>query len=518
MVVKTIVKPNKYFDSVTLMRISGQVSTIAGVNDVMVGMGTDLNKESLERLNLLTEEARTASPNDLLIGLRVENESVLEMIIKQIEELLGSRNKGDGGGTDAKKEQPRTIAAACAANPGYNLALISVPGSYAAREAREALRQGLHVFLFSDNVSLEDEIRLKDMANEKGLLLMGPDCGTSIINGIPLGFANRIRRGKIGIVGASGTGIQQVTTLIDRLGEGISQAIGTGGRDLSEQVGGRTALAALDALARDEETEVIVLISKPPAPSVAQKIADKAAQIKKPIVTCLLGTKDVSVAGDNIYICTNLEETALKAVALARGVDKVSLPEEDAVVDFEALLKKRQAGQKYVRALFGGGTLCDEAMLVFREEGIPFRTNIPIRPEEALADVEKSEGNTFLDMGDDYFTRGKPHPMIEPSLRIPRLLQEAADPEVAVILFDVILGHGSHSNPAGVMAEGVEKARQAAAKDGRELVFVASLIGTASDPQILEKQRHLLEDAGVIVRESNVRAAKIAALLVKQCE
>jgi succinyl-CoA synthetase alpha subunit len=513
MIARTIVKPNKYFDSVTLMRISGDVAGMDGVEVVMVGMGTDLNKDSLARVELLTDEARAASPNDLMIGVRAVDEAVLEQVFAKAEELFTTKRKSKTVGSEGGVQQPRSIAQACEEHPGFNLAMISVPGPYAAREAREALRQEMHVFLFSDNVGLEDEISLKKLANEKGLLMMGPDCGTSIINGIPLGFANRVRRGKIGIVGASGTGIQQVTTLIDSLGEGISQAIGTGGRDLSEHVGGRTCLAALEALARDAETEVIVLISKPPALSVAEKIIDKAAEANKPIVFCLLG-RSLPVNGRGIIQCANLEETALKAVSLVRGGAEVSLPEEDVERQIVEAQGKKKPGQKYVRALYGGGTICDEAMMVFKQLAIPFYTNIALTKEDALADVEKSEGNTFLDMGEDYFTRGRPHPMLEPRLRTPRLLQEAADPEVAVILLDVILGHGSHSDPAGVAVEGVKKAREIAAQDGRELAFVAALVGTSDDPQGMDRQRKLLEDAGLIVCSSNVRAANVAARIL----
>jgi len=517
MLAKTIIKPNSYFDSVTLMGISGQVAELAGVVDVLVGMGTDLNKESLAHVGLLTDVARTASPNDLLIGVRVTGEEVLDKLLPKIEELLVARRGHTGGaGKEGQEERPRRIAQACQLNPGFNLAVISVPGVYAAREAREALRQEMHVFLFSDNVSVADEIDLKTAAAAKGLLMMGPDCGTAIINGIPLGFANRVRRGNIGTIGASGTGIQQVTTLIDSLGEGISQAVGTGGRDLTEKVGGMTTLAALAALAKDEATEVIVLISKPPAPAVVEKIMARAAVVGKPVVICFLGARPLAAAPTNITQCSNLEQAAVEAVSLARGGDRVALPEEDVSEAIKKAVAGRKAGPKYLRALYGGGTLCDEAMIIFRQQGINFFSNIPLDRAEALADVEQSQGNTFLDMGDDYFTRGRPHPMLEPSLRIPRLLKEAVDPEVAVILFDVILGHGSHADPAGVMAAGVIQARQLASGSGRQPAFVAALVGTPGDPQGLAEQRRMLEQVGVIVCGSNVRAANLAAALLRQ--
>lgn len=493
------------------MRISGQVAALPGVEDVLVGMGTELNKDSLAHVGLLTKEAELASPNDLMIGIGAADPTAMEAAFRQVEELLTTKG---GAKADFSGPRPGSISGACKDSPGFNLAMISVPGIYAAREAREALRQGMHVFLFSDNVSLEDEVALKELALQKGLLLMGPDCGTAIINGVPLGFANRLRSGSIGIVGASGTGIQQVTALLDSLGEGITQAIGTGGRDLSAEVGGLTTLAALEALAQDARTKAIVLISKPPAPVVVEKIVVRAKGLGKPIVLCLLGSDPVLDNGANIITCSNLEEAALQAVALVRRGEKPSLSRVEVEKTAAALMAGRKAEQKYVRALYGGGTLCDEAMTVFRRQRIPIRSNIPMDPAESLANVEKSEGHTFLDLGEDYFTRGRPHPMLEPSLRVPRLLQEAADPETAVILLDVILGHGSHHDPAGIVAEAVKEARRKAASVGREVTFIAALIGTDGDPQGLAGQKQKLEQTGVVVCRSNIQAASLAAALV----
>ncbi len=516
MFAKTIVRTNAYYDSITLMSLTSQVSEMAGVQDIMVGMGTDLNKESLARLDLLTEEANASSPNDLLIGVCVIDEETLDAVLEETDSILAAK-KGPSKSNVSEDEQPRSIEKACQLSPGYNMAVISVPGVYAAREARQALRQGMHVFLFSDNVSVEDEILLKKTASAEDRLMMGPDCGTSIINGVPLGFANRVRRGSIGIVGASGTGIQQVSTLIDCLGEGISQAIGTGGRDLSDKVGGLTTLTALELLTADDSTKIIVLISKPPAQAVVGKIIAKAKLINKPVVICFLGNKTpLESVSNNITICNNLEEAAIQAVGLASGSNNITLPDEDACGFIKTANSQLKDSQRYVRALFGGGTLCEESMMVFRNLGISYFSNVPSVKTEALADVEESKENTFLDMGEDHFTRGRPHPMLEPSLRVPRLLKEAADPEVAVILFDVILGHGSHSDPAGVMAAAVKQAKEAAAKDGRQLSFVASLVGTQADPQNFDQQKRILEQEGVFVCVSNYRAANLTANLLKK--
>jgi succinyl-CoA synthetase alpha subunit len=493
------------------MRISTEAGKLQGVSDVLVGMGTELNKDTLRNVDLLTGEAEAASPNDLMVGVRAEDNGIIDEVFKKIEEMFSSKKNKRSEDKQKKYERIEEVGKL---NEGYNMAVISVPGTYAAREAKNALNQGMHVFLFSDNVTVEEEIELKDHANKRGLLLMGPDCGTAIINGVPLGFANRVRRGKIGIVGASGTGTQQVTTLIDTLGAGVSQVIGTGGRDLSQKVGGRTTLSALDALNEDGATEVVVIISKPPAPEVADKIFDKAGNMKKKVILCLLGAKLMDNLPENIIQCTSLEETAVRASSIALNSEVYLNEKENNLYLIEEFKKIRKPEQKYVRALFGGGTLCDETMTLFRQRNIPMFSNIPLDESEALEDVEKSQGNTFLDMGDDYFTRGKPHPMIEPSLRTKRIITDALDRSTAVMLLDIELGHGCHPDPAGVVVTGAEEANTKLQMENRRVMWIAALIGTADDPQNMQEQIKKLKDAGFVVYESNIRAAELAASLV----
>lgn len=504
----TLVKQNRYADSVSLMRLSNDAKALDGVEDVLVGMGTDLNKELLENMGLLSGEARAAGPNDLLIGLLAESPEAADAALAEIDNLLNKKNAPRSAGVAHAAE---TIAEACELDPDINVAVVSVPGAYAARECRAALNRDMHVFLFSDNVGVEDEIALKDLANERGLLMMGPDCGTAILNGVPLGFANVVRRGNIGIAAASGTGLQLVTTLIDTLGAGVSQAIGLGGRDLSAKVGGRTMFAALEALSADPETAVVVLLSKPPAPEVAEKLLERARQLKKPVVLCLFGRKLEGDLGD-IQLCGNIEETAARAASLSLGR---SVGLDDKFYDETPLMKfeaARRPEQTCVRGIFGGGTLCDEAMVTFRALGIPIRSNIPLSPEEALPDLHQSVGNTFLDMGDDYFTRGKPHPMIDPSLRNARIVQDALMPDTAVMLLDVELGYGSHPDPAGVAVQAVDEAKRLLGN--RQVLWIASVVGTAGDPQGYGAQIQKLLDAGFIVSLSNVRAVKLAARAV----
>ena len=502
---KTLIKHNLYFDSVSLMKISSQVSALPSVKEVLVGMATDLNKELLRNMGIANAETENSAPNDLVIGILAETGDALETALAEIEKSFDRKNKASKSGSSRKFQ---TIQQVADTNEGYNLAVVSVPGQYAAHECKTALNNNMHVFLFSDNVTVEEEISLKDLALEKGLLMMGPDCGTAIINGVPLGFANRVHKGSIGIVAASGTGLQHVTTLIDHLGGGITQAVGIGGRDLSEKVGGRMMLAALDALKDDPETKIVVILSKPPAPAVAKKVFEKAENLGKPVVLCLFGQDKIGGLV-NISQCHDIEETAAKAVSLSLGrQEEFGNPymKTDAVEEF---LKTRNSDQKYVRGIFGGGTLCDEAMITFRREGKAFHSNIPISENERLADIHKGAGNTFIDMGDDYFTRGKPHPMIDPSLRNKRIVQDALESDTAAILLDFVLGHGSHADPVGVALEAVNEAK--AALKNRKILWLASVVGTKDDPQNYDGQIAKLLDAGFIVSESNVRLAKLAA-------
>ena len=348
--------------------------------------------------------------------------------------------RADGG---PQRMPPKSLEMALAERPTANLALISTPGDYAAAEAMKALRLGLNVMLFSDNVGLEDEISLKRYAQGHDLMVMGPDCGTAIVDGIPLGFANAVRRGVIGAVAASGTGLQQVTCLIDRWGQGISQAIGTGGHDLSARVGGITMLQGLKALAADPGTRVVVLISKPPDPEIAARVLAAAEAAGKPIVVSFLGADPATLRRPNVHPVRTLEDAASLAVALAGG--RRPDPETGPAAAASAQLAP---GQRYVRGLYSGGTFCYEALLLLTEALGRVASNTPLEPDCRLADVWQSEGHTAIDLGDDVFTRGRPHPMIDQTLRIERIQKEAADPEVAVILFDVVLGYGAHADPA----------------------------------------------------------------------
>ena len=392
--------------------------------------------------------------------------------------------------------------------PDTNLALISVPGDFAVAEARKALDLGLNAMIFSDNVPLADEVALKRRAAQSGLLVMGPDCGTAIVDGIPLGFANAVRRGAIGVVGASGTGTQQVTCLVHRRGAGISHAIGTGGHDLGKDVGGITMLRGLALLARDEDTKAIVLISKPPSPAIAREVIAAARKAGKPVVINFIGsTEDPS--GGNLHVARTLDDAASVAVALAKG----RKPSRASSSPLKLPKLKFKRGQRFIRGLFSGGTFCYEASAILGQGTPPELTvwsNAPVDPKRAIEDPWKSREHTLIDLGDDVFTRGRPHPMIDLRLRNERMLEEAADPQVAVILLDVVLGYGSHPDPAAEIVPVLKKIKK---KSGSP-VIVASVCGTDEDPQGLERQEAALREAGVLLAESNASAARLAGAIV----
>ena len=495
---KIVIKKNTYFDSVSLMSVSTKANKLPGVEQAFVAMATEMNKGVLKNLGLLTPELEDAKNGDLMIVIKGEaaNDDTLAAI-----EALFAR-KEQAGSHEARYA---TLASAKTHRPDANLAVISVNGTFAAREARQALESNLNVMLFSDNVSLDDELALKQLAHEKGLLMMGPDCGTAIINGAGLCFANAVRRGTIGIVGASGTGSQELSVRIHEFGGGISQLIGTGGRDLSEKIGGLMMLDAIAMLEADDATQVIVLISKPPAPAVA-----RARACRKPVIACFLGRNEPPADENGLQFARGTKDAALKAVLLT-GIKQESLdlhPLNWPLI--EEVRARLTPQQKYIRGLFCGGTLCDEAMFAALEKYDDVYSNIQPDPAKRLADINVSQAHTFLDFGDDDFTNGKPHPMIDPTNRISRLLQEARDPEVGVIVMDFVLGFGAHDDPVGVMIEAIKEAQAIARADNRPLEILGYVLGTDQDTPSLTQQCQLLTDAGVIWASSSTNTGLLA--------
>jgi FdrA protein len=513
--IKSIIKKNSYFDSIFLMNAAKEIMAITGVKDAVLVMGTDMNKTVLKEFGMLTPESIAAAPNDLIISLDLEEGSSIRDVLASVDGILNRK--------DENRDEHETVYAslnkAIDALPEANLVFISVPGPYAAHEAKNALNRGVNTFIFSDNVPLEEEVELKTMARDKGLFVMGPGCGTSVINHISIGMMSSIREGNIGIVGASGSGIHHIATLIDWQGLGVSQAIGTGGRDLSKEVGGITMIQGIDFLENDKKTKVIVLVSKPPAPSTAEKIFSLVKKSPKPVVIFFLGGDQGQIKAAGAYGALTLEEAATKAVLLAK--DENVFPEnfiEKTKTELARLASREKGrlslGQKYVRGLFCGGTHGEEAILILQDMIEDLHTNLPFGNCQRVVSPHASTKNTLIDMGDEEFTKGKPHPVIDPSILKERLAKEGSDPEVAVILFDLLLGYGAHRDPVGTIEGTLADLRRTTGEEGRYVSIVAFLCGSARDPQGFDEQKSRLEALGVNVLSSNARAALLSGLII----
>jgi succinyl-CoA synthetase alpha subunit len=501
--------PREYRDSVALMQLSAALAKLPGIKQASAVMGTE-NNVSLMREAGMEIGDMTVGPSDLLIVVQGDAEAcaaALEVAQQRLSSQSGPEKIGN-----LQEMAPRSILMALTKDPDVDLAIISTPGEYATAETLKALNLGLNVMLFSNNVSVPDEVMLKRVARDKGLIVMGPDCGTAIINGIPLAFANVVKRGPIGAVGASGTGLQEVTVLVDRFGSGISQAIGTGGHDLSVEVGGISMLTGLNALVEDLDTKVIVLISKPPSTKIADAILAKARNSGKPVVVIFLGADAKALTGGNIYGAQTLEDAARMAVALAQGRKPTPANEKIATPSGTPRLAN---SQKYIRGLFSGGTFCFQATMML-QEGMDVHSNSSVGRSLPLKDIWKSEGHTLIDLGDDVFTRGRPHPMIDYRLRTERIVQEARDPEMAVLLLDVVLGFGSNLDPAAELVPALKQARSIAEKQLRGFVCVGHVCGTAGDPQVLSRQEEALKSVGMFLAESNAQAVRLAQEIARQ--
>jgi FdrA protein len=503
-VVEVEIRSSAYYDSVVLMQLQRSLVDLPGIIDAGVVMGTEANKDILAQSSLMAPEVQAAVADDLVIVVKGEDSASARAAISKVDELL-TRRRAEG--VD-QEYHPKSLETAAQMLSEAQWVLISVPGRYAANVARQSLDLGKHVFLFSDNVSLEDEIELKGIAAQKGLLVMGPDCGTAIINGIGLGFANKVRRGPIGMVAASGTGLQQVSSRIHQLGGGITHAIGTGGRDLSESVNAATARQGFDALLRDPETTVIVLVSKPPSLKVAGELVEAARKAGKPVVVDFIGYSTKIRQVDNVYFATTFDETASLAVQLMTSSSPLK-------PGMDLNLERFAKGQRYLRGLFSGGTLAYEALLLLQDYLPVVYSNAPLNKEFRLADSLVSKDHTIVDLGEDEFTVGRLHPMLDNELRIRRLEAEASDPQVAVILLDVVLGYGAHPDPARELAPVISKVRAQAKSAGRYLEVVAVVSGTDEDPQGLQSQVQQLKDTGAVVETSNDKSIRYTGQLLR---
>jgi FdrA protein len=474
------VRRGAYVDSVTLMQVSRRVGALDGVASALVAMATDLNLELAAGMGF---DVPDTSPNELLVAVDAASDEALEGALAEVDAALAEASRPAATGFGSAPA-PATVRAA-AARSDATVALISTPGAYAFADAVDAVDAGLLTMVFSDNVPLEQEVALKEYADRAGVLVMGPDCGTAVLGGVGLGFANVVRPGPVGIVAASGTGAQHLMSLLDGADVGISHCLGVGGRDLSAAVGARSTLRALDLLDADGGTSLVVVVSKPPAPEVAEAVRAHAAALATPVLFGLLGPGQ-----------PDLTTTAASVVAAAGGT--WTAPEH-----WTGVVAAGRAGG-FLRGLFAGGTLCDEAMLLAADALGPVRSNIPLDPAWALGDDLTSDGHTMVDFGDDRLTQGRPHPMIDGSLRVDRLRAEVADPSTGVLLLDVVLGLGAADDPATELAPAVREATEAG------VPVVVTVVGTRDDPQGLRAQVAALNDAGAWVYLSNAGAVRCA--------
>ncbi|GGO78592.1 FdrA family protein [Nocardioides deserti] len=479
------IRAGAYADSVALLQVSRDVAATPGVVAAQVAMATELNLEVLAGMGFTLPPA---SPNDMVVALRVDDEGVVPAALAAVDAALAAARKGAAGGGDTTLAAPRTTGSALR-RAGGGLALVSVPGASALVEAMDAIDAGSDVMVFSDNVPVEQELAMKRIARDRGLLVMGPDCGTAVVGGVGLGFANTTEPGRVGIVAASGTGCQQVLALLDHAGVGVSAALGVGGRDLSSAIGGISTMTALDRLDADPTIEQVIVVSKPPAAEVAAAVEEYAAGLGTPVRFALLGAGQPDIT------------TQVEGLLADLGVAVPEWPTWGSPAT--------SVGGSALRGLFVGGTLCDEAMLIAAESLGGIRSNIPLSPELALGSDLTAPGHLMIDFGDDGLTRGRAHPMIDPTLRLDQLTKVAQDPETAVVLLDVVLGHGAQDDPAADLAPAI-----AAARAARDVPVVVACVGTSADPQGLERQAQALADAGAEVHLSNAAATRRALALV----
>ena len=507
-----LVRKNQYYDSVFLMRVSKALSEQPGVRECAVLMATDANKEILRGIGIQAPEVIAATANDLVIAILADDASLVKRLLSEMDARLTSTYE------IGKVSTYRTLEAAAGARPQSNLVVISVPGAYAAREARKALEQGKHVFIFSDNVPLEQEVELKQLARSCRRLAMGPDCGTSLIGGLGIGFANRVRRGQVGVVGASGTGIQEFTSLVHQGGSGISHAIGTGSHDLSDAVGGITTLMGLEVLEADPSTKIITLISKPAGTSTLRLLQERVRRCQKPVIGCLLGLNSSIDCGPHFCQVRTIDDAVEKALSCVseKGAGDIFQPARLSIAQLEREVQGWLPEQRYLRGLFAGGTFCFQAQQVLQDAGIPVYSNTPLDSRYCLKNAELSLEHSIIDLGDDHFTQGKPHPMIDAGQRRKRILQEASDPEVAILLIDFILGEMSSPNPVGDLIGAIRQAKEIATRRGGRLPVVASVCGTELDIQNADQQKTMLSEAGVYVLPSSAKAAEFCRDLIRR--
>ncbi|MDR3211505.1 MAG: hypothetical protein LBU79_06280 [Planctomycetota bacterium] len=498
--VKAVVKKDTYRDSIFLMKLSVQAAKESGAETVSAMMATARNKELFLSSGLMTPEIEAAQANDLAIAIQGSEEAAREAA-ELVARLLEAETEDSASGA-GEVRKPATLRQAAKSVSGLNLALISVAGDYARYEAAEALQAGMDVMLYSDNIAIADELALKQLAAKKGLIVMGPDCGTAIINHTPLAFANAVKPGSVGVVGASGTGLQEAICLLDRLGIGISQAYGTGGRDLKDAIGGLTFLAAIDRLANEAATKVVMLLGKPPGEATRRKIVDRVRSLGKPVFVHYMGASDYSLeTAAGMTAAHDLTELALLTAQPFLPGAKLA-----------GVVPRALSRPGRLCALFGGGTLCQEAAEI-ASSILPGdkASNLTVAGFKKISGRDIFPGHVFWDLGEDEFTVGRPHPMMAPDLKMERVVAALGDPAVSVVLVDLVIGYGSHPRQAELLAEALETAAANNRGQKSDKLVVASVCGTESDRPSRTSQIAILNQAGVVTLPSNAMAARWAA-------
>jgi FdrA protein len=507
-----VIRKNQYYDSVFLMGVSKRLSNGPGVRQNAVLMASEANKGLLSTIGIQGAEIDAAQPNDLIVAVLADGREKVDDVLGKLDEYLR-------GGVDiAATSNPHTLEDGLAQKRNANLAVISIPGEYAAGEALKALEAGLNVFLFSDNVSMEDELSLKELAAEKNLLVMGPGCGTGIIGGIGLGFADVIRRGSIGVIAGAGSGLQELTCQVHHASLGISHAIGTGGRDLTDSIGGLTTFAALDGLEADPQTEIIVLLSKPAGDKTLSRLIERFKTCKKPVIGCFLGARLGFETYSGVFQYAKTIDDAVRLAINAIGAGQPGDESPFTSAELQRMAQEKSSWnseQCFVRGVLAGGTFCYQSQQIFRDAGIDVYSNTPWELKYKLENSDCSFQHTIVDMGADEYTVGKPHPMIDGTLRKQRILNESSDLEMAILFLDFILGYNASMDPVGELLDSIIAAKRAVSERGGHLTIVASVCGTEGDPQDMKLQIKLLEDSGAIVFNSNARAASFCAGLLK---
>ena len=501
---KVIVKKNRYVDSVSLMGVSERVTAMEGIENAEAQMATCANLGVLKQLGYQLPE--TVSANDLVIAITAEDEGVYAAALQLAEDIIDRKN------TDCDRHYG-DISEIDMEEDSYDLCQISLPGEYAAAEAKKALAKGMDLFIFSDNVSLEEELELKQLGKKLGKLVMGPDAGVALIDGVALAAGSIIRKGPIGIVAASGSGAQEIGCIIEKCGMGVSNIIGTGGRDLYPQIGGITMLEGIRRMGEDPKTTVIVLVSKLADLGVMDRVLTVADTCVKPVVALFLGSDETLFADHKVHGTFSLEAAALKAVSLAGGdVSDFSCADEELEKTVSDCMAKLSPEQKYFRGLYCGGTFTEEALQYFaaHNQGIALQSNLKNAYSTKLADSEQSVGHTILDLGAEDFTAKAPHPVFDPGLRLKRLCQELEDPEVAVVLLDFITGPGVACDPITSFAKECAK--------HPNIIFISNICGSLEDPQNVVEKQKLLEKSGVIVTKSNYQSSRLASALMNALE